>query len=61
MPVKAGTPAGMLAARISTCGPPRAALITVEPSGFGRGVAPECKNPCIVAKKPDLREKPLSN
>lgn len=29
--------AGMLAARVSTCGPPRAALVTVEPSGFGRG------------------------
>lgn len=28
--------AGMLAARVSTCGPPRAALVTVEPSGFGR-------------------------
>ena len=28
--------AGTLAARISTCGPPRAALVTVEPSGFGR-------------------------
>ncbi len=27
---------GMMAARISTCGRPRAALITVEPSGFGR-------------------------
>ena len=27
---------GMLAARISTCGRPRAALITVEPSDFGR-------------------------
>jgi hypothetical protein len=27
---------GMLAARIATCGPPRAALLTVEPSGFGR-------------------------
>jgi hypothetical protein len=27
---------GMLAARVSTCGPPRAALVTVEPSGFGR-------------------------
>jgi hypothetical protein len=26
---------GTMAARISTCGPPRAALITVEPSGFG--------------------------
>jgi hypothetical protein len=28
--------AGTLAARVSTCGPPRAALVTVEPSGFGR-------------------------
>lgn len=28
--------AGTLAARISTCGPPRAALVTVEPSEFGR-------------------------
>jgi len=28
--------ATMLAARISTCGPPRAALVTVEPSAFGR-------------------------
>jgi hypothetical protein len=27
---------GMLAARIATCGPPRAALLTVEPSEFGR-------------------------
>jgi hypothetical protein len=27
---------GTLAARISTCGPPRAALLTVEPSEFGR-------------------------
>jgi hypothetical protein len=27
---------GTLAARIATCGPPRAALVTVEPSGFGR-------------------------
>jgi hypothetical protein len=27
---------GTLAARISTCGPPRAALVTVEPSAFGR-------------------------
>lgn len=26
---------GTMAARISTCGPPRAALITVEPSDFG--------------------------
>jgi len=40
MPVKGvgvvGRKAGMLAARVSTCGPPRAALVTVEPSGFGR-------------------------
>ncbi len=28
---------GTLAARVATCGPPRAALVTVEPSGFGRG------------------------
>jgi hypothetical protein len=27
---------GMMAARIATCGPPRAALLTVEPSEFGR-------------------------
>lgn len=27
---------GTLAARIATCGPPRAALLTVEPSEFGR-------------------------
>ena len=27
---------GTLAARIATCGPPRAAMITVEPSEFGR-------------------------
>lgn len=41
LPVRAVAPrprgAGMLAARVSTCGPPRAALVTVEPSGFGRG------------------------
>jgi hypothetical protein len=40
MPVRLRSPAapevGMLAARIATCGPPRAALLTVEPSGFGR-------------------------
>lgn len=39
MPVRttAGPPRiGTLAARISTCGPPRAALVTVEPSDFGR-------------------------
>ena len=40
MPVKPQGPGadeiGMLAARVSTCGPPRAALVTVEPSGFGR-------------------------
>jgi hypothetical protein len=28
---------GTMAARIATCGPPRAALLTVEPSEFGRG------------------------
>jgi hypothetical protein len=28
--------AGTMAARISTCGPPRAALVTVEPTKFGR-------------------------
>jgi len=27
---------GTLAARIASCGPPRAALVTVEPSDFGR-------------------------
>jgi hypothetical protein len=27
---------GTLAARIASCGPPRGALLTVEPSGFGR-------------------------
>jgi hypothetical protein len=27
---------GTMAARIATCGPPRAALLTVEPSDFGR-------------------------
>jgi hypothetical protein len=27
---------GTLAARIATCGPPRAALVTVEPSEFGK-------------------------
>jgi hypothetical protein len=27
---------GTLAARIATCGPPRAALVSVEPSDFGR-------------------------
>jgi hypothetical protein len=31
-----GAELGMLAARITTCGPPRAALVTVQPSGFGR-------------------------
>ena len=39
MPVKSlgvASEIGMLAARVSTCGPPRAALVTVEPSGFGR-------------------------
>ncbi len=28
---------GTLTARVATCGPPRAALVTVEPSDFGRG------------------------
>jgi hypothetical protein len=27
---------GTMAARVGTCGPPRAALITVEPSDFGK-------------------------
>ena len=31
-----GSALGMLAARITTCGPPRAALVTVKPTGFGR-------------------------
>jgi hypothetical protein len=31
-----GDALGMLAARIATCGPPRAALVTVERTGFGR-------------------------
>jgi hypothetical protein len=41
MPVRLVTPSGAagsvgtLAARIATCGPPRAALLTVEPSEFG--------------------------
>jgi hypothetical protein len=34
-PANAGA-LGTLAARIATCGPPRAALLTVEPSEFGR-------------------------
>ena len=41
MPVRLVAPrgttgVGMMAARIATCGPPRAALLTVEPSEFGR-------------------------
>jgi hypothetical protein len=42
MPVRLLSPAdtaghvGTMAARIATCGPPRAALLTVEPSEFGR-------------------------
>ncbi len=42
MPVRLVRPAegagavGTMAARIATCGPPRAALFTVEPSEFGR-------------------------
>jgi hypothetical protein len=31
-----GNPVGTLVARLGTCGPPRAALLTVEPSPFGR-------------------------
>jgi hypothetical protein len=31
-----GDAVGTLAARLATCGPPRAALLTVEPSPFGR-------------------------
>jgi hypothetical protein len=40
MPLRLLSPAsdtvGTMAARIATCGPPRAALLTVEPSEFGR-------------------------
>jgi hypothetical protein len=42
MPVRLLEPSGVagsvgtMAARIATCGPPRAALLTVEPSEFGR-------------------------
>ena len=35
-PTDAAGQIGTLAARIATCGPPRAALLTVEPSEFGR-------------------------
>jgi hypothetical protein len=35
-PTEAAGAAGMMAARIATCGPPRAALLTIEPSEFGR-------------------------
>jgi hypothetical protein len=31
-----GEQLGMLAARVTTCGPPRAALLSVQPTGFGR-------------------------
>jgi PAS domain-containing protein len=31
-----GETLGTLAARVTTCGPPRAAVVTVEPTGFGR-------------------------
>jgi hypothetical protein len=34
--VRGGAHVGTMAARIATCGPPRAALVTVEPTGFGR-------------------------
>ena len=33
---KQGDSLGMLAARVTTCGPPRAALVSVEQTGFGR-------------------------
>jgi hypothetical protein len=40
LPVRLASPrarqVGTMAGRVATCGPPRAALITVEPSGFGR-------------------------
>ena len=36
VPSKSVGSVGMMAARIATCGPPRAALLTVEPSEFGR-------------------------
>jgi hypothetical protein len=40
MPLRLRSPTsdgvGTMAARIATCGPPRAALLTVEPSEFGR-------------------------
>jgi hypothetical protein len=35
-PSEAAGSVGTMAARIATCGPPRAALLTVEPSEFGR-------------------------
>jgi hypothetical protein len=35
-PNERGGAFGTMAARIATCGPPRAALLTVEPSEFGR-------------------------
>jgi len=31
-----GEALGTLAARVTTCGPPRAALVTAQPTGFGR-------------------------
>jgi hypothetical protein len=34
--LRAEQPVGTLAGRIGTCGPPRAALLAVEPSPFGR-------------------------
>lgn len=41
MPLRLASPSGRrrtgtLAGRIATCGPPRAVLVTVEPSEFGR-------------------------
>jgi hypothetical protein len=31
-----GDAVGMLAARVTTCGPPRAAVVAAQPTGFGR-------------------------
>jgi hypothetical protein len=36
LPSESAGQVGTMAARIATCGPPRAALLTVEPSEFGR-------------------------
>jgi hypothetical protein len=36
VPVRAPGADGLLAARVGTCGPPRGALLVLEPSSFGR-------------------------